>query len=85
MPAYGNPLKGILEDRLFNELLENGFLNERAVRDHYIKQRYAQLKDQHKPREVFRIIQKEFPYLSVDTVRKIVYSKAPSTNGRRFS
>ncbi len=85
MPAYGNPLKGILEDRLFTELLEKGFLNERAVRDHYIKQRFAQLKNQYKPKDAFRIIQKEFPYLSVDTVRKIVYSRGPSANGHRLS
>ncbi len=70
-----NPLREYLDDDLFYRLWEMGFLNERAVRDHYIRQRFNQLKASQKPKEIITDLQAEFPYLSVETVRKIVYSK----------
>lgn len=71
----GNPLEKYLEDDLFNLLLKKGFLNERAIRDLYIKNRYNQLKIKSRPKVIFQNIQEEFPYLSVETIRKIIYSK----------
>lgn len=71
----GNPLDEYIDDKLFNLLLKEGFLNERAVRDLYIKDRFNQLKTQSRPKEIFDSIQKEFPYLSIETIRKIIYSK----------
>ncbi len=71
----GNPLQDYLSNEQFELLLEKGFLNERAVRDHYIRQQFAALKDTTRPKDIIRMLQKEFPYLSVDTVRKIVYSR----------
>lgn len=71
----GNPLQKYLDDNSFQKLLEKGFLNERAIRDLYIKNRFDQLKEKTRPKEVFQIIQEEFSYLSVETIRKIIYSK----------
>ena len=71
----GNPLQEYLDDRSFYLLLKRGFLNERAIRDLYIKDRYGQLKKTARPKEIFQIIQEEFGYLSVETIRKIIYSK----------
>ncbi len=71
----GNPLQEYLDDKLFHLLLKKGFLNERAVRDLYIKNRFVRLKEKTSPKDIFQIIQKEFPYLSIETIRKIIYSK----------
>lgn len=71
----GNPLEKYLKDDLFHLLLKKGFLNERAIRDLYIKNRYNELKVKSRPKDIFQNIQKEFPYLSVETIRKIIYSK----------
>lgn len=71
----GNPLEKYLEDDLFHLLLKKGFLNERAIRDLYIKERYNHLKVRSRPKDIFQNIQKEFPYLSIETIRKIIYSK----------
>ncbi len=71
----GNPLREFIPDELFFKLKSKGFLNERAVRDFYMKKRFQILKQDHPPKKIFSILQQEFPYLSVDTVRKIIYSK----------
>lgn len=71
----GNPLQKYLDDKSFQMLLERGFLNERAIRDLYIKNRYDQLKEKTRPKEIFQLLQEEFSYLSVETIRKIIYSK----------
>lgn len=71
----GNPLRKYLDDESFHLLLSRGFLNERAIRDLYIKDRYGKLKEEARPKEIFHMIQEEFSYLSVETIRKIIYSK----------
>ena len=76
----GNPLRDFLDDELFQKLWESGFLNERAIRDYYIREKFCALKSQHKPKKIIIMLQKEFPYLSTETVRKIVYSKEMSVN-----
>ncbi|GAB4364247.1 MAG: hypothetical protein Kow0042_02690 [Calditrichia bacterium] len=77
----GNPLRQFISDELFHKLKSNGFLNERAVRDFYMKKRFESLKKKHPPKEIFQMLQEEFPYLSVDTVRKIIYTR----NGYSYS
>ncbi len=77
----GNPLHEIIPDDLFYKLKTKGFLNERAVRDFYMKKRFEDLKKEYPPKKIFSLLQQEFPYLSVDTVRKIIYSK----NGIHYS
>ena len=71
----GNPLREFIPDEVFFLLKEKGFLNDRAVRDFYLKKRFENLKKSHRPKDIFKILQKEVPYLSVDTVRKIIYSR----------
>lgn len=71
----GNPLREFIPDELFFELKEKGFLNERAVRDYYMKKQFEQLRRHYQPKQIFQMLQREFPYLSVDTVRKIIYSR----------
>jgi hypothetical protein len=71
----GNPLREFIPDDLYFQLKEKGFINERAVRDFYMKKRFEELKSYHQPKDIFTILQQEFPYLSEDTVRKIIYSR----------
>lgn len=80
----GNPLKDYLDDEQFKLLWEKGFLNERAIRDHYIREKFWVLKNQLKPREIINMLQREFSYLSTETIRKIVYSKNNGMNGFNF-
>ncbi|MEJ2634853.1 MAG: hypothetical protein P8184_06120 [Calditrichia bacterium] len=75
-----NPLQEFIPDELFFTLKSKGFINERAVRDYYMKKRFEDMKEHHPPKAIFHMLQKEFPYLSVDTVRKIIYSR----NGFQF-
>jgi hypothetical protein len=77
----GNPLKDYLNDDQFKVLWEKGFLNERAIRDHYIREKFGDLKGELKPKEIIDMLQREFSYLSTETIRKIVYSKENGMNG----
>lgn len=71
----GNPLRDYLDDELFNRLWAGGFLNERAIRDHYIREKFFNLKRHLKPKEIIHQLQEEFSYLSSETIRKIVYTR----------
>lgn len=71
----GNPLREFIPDHLYYELNEKGFLNERAIRDYYLKKRFFELRTDYTPREIFSLLQKEFPYICEDTIRKIIYSR----------
>lgn len=70
-----NPLREYLNDELFKTLLKKGFLNERAIRDLYIRNKFSTLKHSVRPKNVINMLQQEFPYLSTETIRKIVYSR----------
>ena len=70
-----NPLRDLISDDIYNLLDSRGFLNQKSVRDHIIRKKFELLKSE--KRNVFEaisIIQKEYPYLQTDTIRKIVYN-----------
>jgi len=71
----GNPLREFVPDEIFFFLKEKGFLNDAAVGDYYLKKRFEDLKKSCRPKDIFEMLQAEVPYLSVDTVRKIIYSR----------
>jgi hypothetical protein len=71
----GNPLREFIPDHLYFELNAKGFLNERAIRDYYLKRRFFELRTEYTPRKIFSLLQKEFPYICEDTIRKIIYSR----------
>jgi hypothetical protein len=79
-----NPLTGIISDELFNTLLANDLLNEKALRDFMIRQQFKKLKAESNMRtmEVMNEIQRMYPYLQLDTIRKIVYRVYP-TSGKK--
>ncbi len=75
-----NPLREYLDDQLFFTLWEKGFLNERAIRDFYIRRKFNQLRHAVRPKEIIEHLQEEFSYLSTETIRKIVYSRPTSAD-----
>lgn len=77
----GNPIRDYLDDEKFKLLWEKGFLNERAIRDHYIREKFGELKQELKPKRIIEMLQEEFSYLSNETIRKIVYSRENGMNG----
>lgn len=72
---HGNPLKEFIDDEMFEQLKKKGLLNERAIRDYYIRKKFNSLRKQYKPNQILEDLQEEFPYLSIDSIRKIAYSK----------
>lgn len=82
--SMDNPLTGIISDELFNTLLAHDLLNEKALRDFMIRQQFKKLKAESNMRtmEVMNEIQRMYPYLQLDTIRKIVYRVYP-TSGKK--
>jgi hypothetical protein len=82
--SLDNPLAGMLSDELFNTLLANDLLNEKALRDFMIRQQFKKLKAESNMRtmEVMNELQRLYPYLQLDTIRKIVYRVYP-TSGKK--
>ena len=71
----GNPISEFISDDIYFDLASKGFLNERAVRDFYLKKKFNALRHQYAPQEIFSILQQEFPYICTDTIRKIIYTR----------
>ena len=70
-----NPLRDLISDDIYILLESQGFLNQKSVRDHLIRKKFELLKNEKKNvLEAINIIQKEYPYLQIDTIRKIVYN-----------
>lgn len=63
-----NPLRDFLSDHQYEALLGRGLLNERAVRNHYKRTSYRELKIKHKPWATFEQLNGEFPYITPDTI-----------------
>lgn len=70
-----NPLEEFIDDETYEQLEKKGLLNYRAVRDYYIRKRFISLRSHRKPGEIIETLREEFPYLSLESVRKIAYSK----------
>ncbi len=70
-----NPLQDLIPDDIYNLLESRGFLNQKSVRDHQIRKKFELLKSEKRNvLEAINIIQKEYPYLQTDAIRKIVYN-----------
>jgi hypothetical protein len=71
----GNPISEFIPENLYFDLLKKGFLNERAIRDYYLKKKYYTLRSRYTPQDIFSLLQEEFPYICKDTIRKIIYTR----------
>ncbi|MCX7798066.1 MAG: hypothetical protein N2249_05550 [Melioribacter sp.] len=69
-----NPLSDLIPDDIYQKLSSRGFINEKSVRDHLIRKKFAELKAKNmSAAEAIELIREEYPYLQYDTIRKIVY------------
>jgi len=70
-----NPLKSHIPDYIFEFLIKNNLLNEKGVRDFQIRQRFVNLRERHSTQNAIELLQREYPYLQYETIRKIIYQK----------
>ncbi len=70
-----NPLKSYIPDSVFEFLVKNNLLREKGVRDFIIRQYFHRLKKEYSTQEAIDLLQKEYPYLQYETIRKIIYQK----------
>jgi len=81
----GNPIREFIPDHWYYSLKSMGFLDERTIRDYYLKKKFENLRTQYSPRQIFGILQKEFPYICEDTIRKIIYTRRNTTEEDEFN
>lgn len=72
-----NPLADLINDQLFNELIKRGVVNEKYVRDYYLRSKFKQMRELRvAANDAIEKLKEEYPYLQFDTIRKIVYQPA---------
>ena len=71
-----NPLEDYITDKNYELLSELGIINKTAERDYIIRQKYKKLKPKMTAGEAFGVLETEYSYLTLDTIRKIVYQKS---------
>jgi hypothetical protein len=75
-----NPLQEYLSDELYQLLRANDIINEKGLRDFLIRRIFRQLKESQNISTPAAIeqIKELYPYLQLDTIRKIVYKVYPT-------
>jgi hypothetical protein len=75
-----NPLSDLIPDELYYLLRTNDLINEKGLRDFIIRRVYQQLREvrQLNRGDAIEELQAIYPYLQVDTIRKIIYRVYPS-------
>jgi hypothetical protein len=77
-----NPLPDLIPDEVYNLLRTNDLISEKGVRDYIIRKAFkAMRQDQElKSHEALERLQAIYPYLQIDTIRKIIYRIGPAGN-----
>ena len=76
MDNNNNPLSELISDEVFEILDSRGLINQKSVRDYKIRKRFDNLrKDELSTGDAIEKIQKDYPYLQFDSIRKIIYNK----------
>lgn len=75
-----NPLQEYLSDELYQLLRANDIINEKGLRDFLIRRIFKQLKESQNitTPQAIQQIKELYPYLQLDTIRKIVYKVYPT-------
>jgi hypothetical protein len=72
--VHENILRDILTDEQYTTLRKYGLLNEKILRDYHIRRTFKELRSARvSAHHAIEHIQKMYPYLQFDTLRKIVY------------
>ena len=71
-----NPLSELISDEVFEILDSRGLINQKSVRDYKIRKRFDNLRENAlSTGDAIEKIQKDYPYLQFDSIRKIIYNK----------
>ena len=71
-----NPLSELISDDIYELLDSRGLINQKSVRDYMIRKRFDTLrKNDLSAGDAIERIQKDYPYLQFDSIRKIIYNR----------
>ena len=71
-----NPLSELISDDVYELLDSKGLINQKSVRDYMIRKRFDSLREnQLSAGDAIEDIQKDYPYLQFDSIRKIIYNR----------
>lgn len=71
-----NPLAELISDDIFELLDSRGLINRKSVRDYEIRKRFDNLRNNElSTGDAIEKIQKDYPYLQFDSIRKIIYNR----------
>lgn len=71
-----NPIRELVSDDAFIKLRQNRLIDEKQLRDYHIRQLFKAAREQKlSAADAIEYVQKEYPYLQFDTIRKIVHKK----------
>ncbi|RFM23223.1 MAG: hypothetical protein D0433_12130 [Candidatus Thermochlorobacter aerophilum] len=71
-----NPIRELVSDDVFIKLRQNRLIDEKQLRDYHIRQLFKAARERKlSAADAIEYVQKEYPYLQFDTIRKIVYKK----------
>jgi hypothetical protein len=70
-----NPIPELIPDSIFIELAKKHFLQETALRDYCMRRDYKAMRKTNCKSAVMDLLQLQYPYLSIDSIRKIVNSE----------
>lgn len=70
-----NPIPELIPNSVFIELAKKHFLQETALRDYCMRRDYKAMRKTNRKPVVMDLLQAQYPYLSIDSIRKIVNSE----------
>ncbi len=81
MPG-NNPVPDLVPDEFYEILRAHDLISEKGIRDHIIRKAFKAMRDEQalKSCEALARLQTVYPYLQVDTIRKIIYRIGPGCN-----
>ena len=80
-----NPVADLIPDEVYMILRANDMINDKAVRDYIIRRAFRALREEQnfKSADAIEKIKEIYPYLQMDTIRKIIY-RINSANNRKM-
>src|ERR1051325_4565668 len=81
-PFEPNPVKELIPDEVFQLLRTHDLISEMGIRNYVIRQQYHAIREGSNvtTAQAMLKIQEIYPYLQLDTIRKIVYRIGPPSN-----
>ncbi len=80
--AGPNPVSELIPDEIYQVLRSNDLINEKGVRDYIIRRSFKAMREEQelKSSEALERLQAIYPYLQIDTIRKIIYRIGPAAS-----